>query len=391
MRLTHPDGQEILLSYCTNVHAAQDVAGIVAQLDRFALPIRERLGWAELGLGLWLPASAAAGLADAPAALAGFAKELAVRGLAVVTVNGFPYGDFHAARVKKLVYRPDWADRRRLDYTLALARILAALLPDGVAEGGISTLPLGWRADWSAADRGTAAGHLARLDQELAALRDRTGRTVRVGLEPEPGCVLERSADLAAALPPRSGSGLVGLCLDTCHLAVGFETADRFVAAAAGLGAPIVKVQAASAVQVSRPARNSVRQALRDLAEPRYLHQVRCQGPDGLSGVDDLPEAAAALPADRPWRVHFHVPVHRRHLGVLETTQDVLVDSLATLFGGPHPVTRRLEVETYTWDVLPAAEAAGPREAGVVAGISSELAWTAGQLTALGLEGKTLT
>lgn len=386
VHFSHPDGTDVLLSYCTNVHPAQDVAGLVAQLDRYAVPIRRRLGWPRLGLGLWLPASTAAALAADPIALAAFGKELSSRDLFVVTVNGFPYGDFHSERVKKLVYRPDWSHPLRLAYTLDLAWILAALLPEDAVEGTISTLPLGWRESWRPDEQAAAAGHLSDLARELRLLRQRTGRTIRVGLEPEPGCVIETCEDLArAGLPPEIGDH-VGLCLDTCHLAVGFSDAERFLQAAADAGLGVVKVQAACALQSDRPADGPDRQALWSLAEPRYLHQVRRLRPDGgLDGTDDLPAACRTLDRERPWRVHFHAPVHRTHVGALRTTQPELADALTGLFGGPHPATRHLEVETYTWDVLPP----GAGEADLVAGIAGELSWTADRLTALGLKGET--
>ncbi len=388
VHFSHPDGADVLLSYCTNVHPAQDVAGVVAQLDRYAAPIRRRLGWPRLGLGLWLPASAAAVLAADPVALAAFGRELSTRDLFVVTVNGFPYGDFHGERVKKLVYRPDWSDPRRLAYTLDLARILAALLPGDVTEGTISTLPLGWREGWSEEHHTVALGHLSDLARELRHLRRQTGRNIRVGLEPEPGCVIETCDDLIRAGLPAEIGDHVGLCLDTCHLAVGFSDAGRFLKAAAEAGLSVVKVQAACALEADRPADGPAHEALRSLAEPRYLHQVRRRRPDGgLDGVDDLPDAARTLAADEPWRVHFHAPVHRTHVGALRTTQPELADALAGLFGGPHPATRHLEVETYTWDVLPGAGG----EADLVAGIAGELSWTAGRLTSLGLKGETQT
>lgn len=384
MRFTHPDSSPVLLSYCTNVHAAQDVAGIIAQLDEYALPIRELLGWSRLGLGLWLPAAAAARLAEDPALLDRLRRELSARGLFTATMNGFPYGDFHGERVKKDVYLPSWCDRRRLKYTVDLATVLAALLPQDLDEGAISTLPLGWRNDWLASKQSDAAKLLGELHRELDALAARTGRSISVGLEPEPGCVIERAEDVARHFP-RVGER-VGVCLDTCHLAVGFESPADFLAAlrTAG-GVPLVKLQAASALHARQPGDPRTRAALRSLAHSPYLHQVRTRVGDGLLAADDLPEAAHELPADEPWRVHFHAPLHKDRLGALETTRDVLVDTLAAVFGGPHPLTRHVEVETYTWSVLEP-----PGAAGLVEGIAAELAWTAERLRALELKGDRL-
>ncbi|HTZ45149.1 MAG TPA: hypothetical protein VMB79_14925, partial [Jatrophihabitans sp.] len=152
----------MLPAYCTNVHPAHDLAGLLDQLDRYALPVRERLGADELGLGLWLPAPVAAGLVADPDDLRRLAAELAARGLTVASLNAFPYGDFHAPVVKHAVYLPDWTDRRRLDYTLDCARVLAELLPPE-AEGTLSTLPLGWREPWGPAADAAAERALAEL------------------------------------------------------------------------------------------------------------------------------------------------------------------------------------------------------------------------------------
>ena len=384
MRFTHPDSSPVLLSYCTNVHAAQDVAGILAQLDQYALPIRERLGWPRLGLGLWLPASAAAALAEDRDLLARLRRELSARGLFTATMNGFPYGDFHGKTVKKNVYLPSWCDRRRLKYTVDLAEVLAALLPQDLSQGAISTLPLGWRADWLASKQSDAAKLLGELHRELDALADRTGRSISVGLEPEPGCVIERAQDVAWHLPQVGER--VGVCLDTCHLAVGFESPGEFLAAlrAAG-GAPLVKLQAASALHAERPGRPETRATLSRLAHSPYLHQVRTRAAAGFLAADDLPQAARELPVDAPWRIHFHAPLHKDRLGDLETTREVLVDTLAAVFGGPHPLTRHVEVETYTWSVLEP-----PGAAGLIEGIAAELAWTAERLSGLGMKGDRL-
>ncbi|MFB9837461.1 xylose isomerase, partial [Actinoallomurus acaciae] len=126
MRFRHPDGTLVHLAYCTNVHPAEDLDGVLAQLARYAEPVRERLGAGTLGVGLWLAADVARALAD-EAALARLRRELTARGLEVVTLNGFPYRAFHAPVVKRAVYVPDWTERARLDYTLDLARILQGL------------------------------------------------------------------------------------------------------------------------------------------------------------------------------------------------------------------------------------------------------------------------
>ncbi|MEU6448506.1 metabolite traffic protein EboE [Streptomyces sp. NPDC046979] len=384
MRLTHPDGTTVHLAYCTNVHAAEDLDGVLAQLARYAEPVRERLGADRIGLGLWLAAPVVTALAADRSALDLLRKELDLRGIEVVTLNAFPYAGFHAPTVKKAVYRPDWTERPRLDHTLACARVLAQLLPPDAARGSVSTLPLAWRAPWSPERDDLARRHLDLLAEGLAAVAADTGRTVRVGFEPEPGCLIETTGQAVRRLADADHAWL-GVCVDTCHLAVAFEEpGPALTRLAAAL--PVVKTQASCAVHADRPADPAARAALAAFAERRFLHQTRQTAPGGPLAADDLPEAlAGALPGDDAWRVHYHVPVQRDLPPPLRSTRPELVAALTTLLGGPAALTDHVEVETYTWPVLPGA----PDGGGLVDGLAGELAWTRSTLTALGLTEET--
>jgi hypothetical protein len=388
VRFRHRDGTLVHLAYCTNVHPAESLDGVLAQLDRYALPVRERLGVPRLGLGLWLAADVVAELIADPGAVDRLGQALAERGLEVVTFNGFPYRGFHDEVVKGAVYRPDWTTAERLAYTLELAALLAALLPADAAGGSISTLPLGWRSPWGPAERASAAGRLAELTAGLAAQAGRSGRPVRVGFEPEPGCVVENTTQAAAELSGVDGDWL-GLCLDTCHLAVGFEEPGAALARLDAAGVPVVKAQASCALRVDDPADPATRSLLAGFVEPRFLHQARAHSHGGLSSVDDLDQAlAGGLPAGQPWRVHFHVPLHAPPEPPLASTQDVLAGTLRALLGGDTARTAHIEVETYTWQVLPPAARPGD-DAELVAGIAAELAWTRDRLLELGLKEET--
>ena len=172
MRLRHPDGSLLHVSYCSNVHPADDLDGVTAQLGRYAARVRERLDMPLLGVGLWVAAPA---LADTAAADR-LAAEVRRLGLEVVTLNGFPYQAFHAPVVKRDVYRPSWAEPARSEYTLGLARLLARLLPDDVEEGSISTVPLGWRVGWGAAEDAAARTALEAVAEGLAQAPGRHGQ-----------------------------------------------------------------------------------------------------------------------------------------------------------------------------------------------------------------------
>jgi len=384
VRFRHPDGSVIHLSYCTNVHAAEDLDGVLSQLSRYAEPVRERLGTDRLGLGLWLARPVATRLLADRSALRTLRRELGLRGLEVVSLNAFPYAGFHAPSVKKEVYRPDWTTPERLSYTLDCARVLAALLPDDARRGSVSTLPMAWREPASAQTPLIAGRHLTSLADGLGDLARRTGRTIRVGLEPEPGCLIESTAQ-AAELMAELDRERIGVCLDTCHLAVGFEQPAEALRRLSAAGLDVVKTQASCALEAADPSDAAARAALGRFAERRFLHQTRERAADGrLAAVDDLPQALAGdLPGRGPWRVHFHIPVHERPEPPLGTTRPVLLDSLRALLGGPHAVTDHIEVETYTWSVLPGAREG---DLGLVDGIAAELDWSCRALTALGLQ-----
>ena len=377
MRLRHPDGTVVHLGYCTNVHAAEDLDGVLSQLAGYGEPIRRTLGVDRLGLGLWLARDVVTELSADPAAVRRLRSELSARGLEVVTLNAFPYQGFHDEVVKKAVYLPDWLDEARLRYTVDCARVLAALLPDDVVRGSVSTLPLAWRHPWSLAHADQARHALDRLGAELAAVADKTGRPVRVGLEPEPGCVLEHTA-AAAEFLAGVDSSWIGLCLDTCHLAVAWEDPVAALAGLAAAGVPIVKVQASCALQADRPADPVTRAELTRFTEPRFLHQAKEFSGGQVHSADDLP--ASELPAQGPWRVHYHVPLHADARPPLRTTRDHLVSTLDALFSGPDARCDHIEVETYTWSVLPDSGI------GIVDGIASELSWARDALLAAGLK-----
>ncbi|MEU6005021.1 metabolite traffic protein EboE [Streptomyces sp. NPDC047453] len=386
MRFRHPDGSTVHLAYCTNVHPAETLDGVVAQLRDHCEPVRRRLGRDRLGIGLWLARDAARTLDTDPSALRALRAELDRHGLEVVTLNGFPYQGFGAEEVKYRVYKPDWADAERLDHTTALARILAGLLPDDVGEGSVSTLPLAWRTAYDDTRAERARTALRILAERLDALEELTGRSIRVGLEPEPGCVIETTHDAIAPLTAIAHDR-IGICVDTCHLATSFEDPHTALDALTAAGVPIVKSQLSAALHAEHPHLPDVREALAAFDEPRFLHQTRTVTAAGLRGTDDLGEALGGdvLPDAAPWRAHFHVPLHAAPAEPLTSTLPVLKTALTRLVGGPRPLTRHLEVETYTWQALPSE--LRPRDRGRLAdGIAAELALTRDLLTDLGLK-----
>jgi sugar phosphate isomerase/epimerase len=389
------------LAYCSNVHPYESLAEVRRLLEDCVAAVRALRGLRRASAGLWLSQPVAARLALDAAALQAFRAALSRAGIQLLTLNGFPYEAFHATAVKQRVYRPDWSEPARGTYTLILARILAQCLPDAVTVGTISSLPLGFKPDWTPRKHAQALAHLCRLAAELSEIEQSTGKSIRVCLEMEPGCVLESTLEAVAlfrdelpAAAARAGvaqkavNSHLGICYDVCHQAVMFEEPIESLGALHEAGITVGKIQISSALEAADPDWPAVRGALEAFAEPRYLHQVRTRSRDGrVHGRMDLPEAFAdaSFPPTGPWRVHFHMPVQLRDLpdARLGTTQDEIRKVLAFL--ATHPtLTPHLEVETYTWQVLP--ERLRPETPQRLnAALAAELDWLAAEMRAHGL------
>jgi sugar phosphate isomerase/epimerase len=389
------------LTYCTNIHPGESWEQVFENVRTHVLAVKALVAPDRaFGVGLRLSARAARSLRE-PEQLIAFREFLDQHQLYVFTINGFPYGPFHGEPVKAAVYRPDWREQERARYTRDLAWLLTELLPEGMS-GSISTVPGGFKADLAGPE------HVSRIAQqlveqalELHQLHRQTGRLVTLALEPEPCCMLETtdetlqffatelwsrrsrtwfaeqagvSIDAAEQLLRRH----LGVCLDTCHAAIEFESADETLDRLRAAGIGIFKIQLSTGLRLPEPSLDSLR-ALAAYDEPVYLHQVVAQSSSGqLLRFTDLPEALGdrAARAAAEWRVHFHVPLYRAELGAFGNTQAFLARVLERQ--RQNPVSTQLEVETYTWDVLPPEQRVG----GVVASIARELGWVQARLGA---------
>jgi len=383
------------------VHPGENLPELLNSLKNYIARVRNQRGLRRSGSGLWICASLANELVGDPSAQTSLQNHLSDTGISLFTLNGFPYGDFHAASVKQQVYQPDWSQPARYNYTRQLATILANCMLTGDHEGTISTLPLGYRPDWNADKHRAAMQALCRLAGELHRLHKESGQNIWVCLEMEPGCVLESTSETidfftrqlpAAAEETGTRREFIdrhlGVCYDVCHQAVMFEDPAESIAGLVAAGIEIGKIQISSALEVAHPHENDTRHLLQDFAEPKYLHQVRCRDENGcLQGVMDLPDAFDVKPLHQqhPWRVHFHVPIQTNTLcgSTLGTTQGEIRSVLDFLAAHPdlHP---HLEVETYTWQVLP--EALRPHnDKQLIAGLTAELTWLERELQQRGL------
>ena len=372
------------LTYCTNIHPAKGLCGVRQSLEEYTVALKARLSPnAPLGVGLRLSGEESLELLRGTA-LAEFKAFLSERGLYVFTLNGFPHGSFHGQAVKSQVHAPDWRQPERVAYTLRLIKILAALLPEGL-QGSISTSPLSYAAWVDERDPDTWAvftDNVIQVTQALVRLRQSGGPLIHLDMEPEPDGVIQRSADLVAFYRDhllRHGAPLLAarlgtsedaarahlrehfrVCFDVCHVAVMYEEPGEALALYRDAGLQIGKIQLSSALQLSLPddaaARSALAAALAPFAEGTYLHQVVARTHSGaLKQYPDLPPALADIHNAEviEWRVHFHVPVFLEQAGSFISTQPDILSTLELL--RPDLAGRHLEVETYTWEVLPTA------------------------------------
>jgi sugar phosphate isomerase/epimerase len=370
------------LAYCTNIHRGDDWPQTLASLETHTLAVKERVAPAQpYAIGLRLSDLASRQLSNPPT-LDAFRRWLRENNCYVFTINGFPFGQFHGTKVKEQVYRPDWTHPGRLAYTNRLFDLLAQLVPEGV-EGSVSTLPGSFKEFITSDEqRSQVRGNLWYCLEHIERCAVRHGRKLHLGLEPEPLGLFETSGEtvrffqeMEADRPgdPRLRTFL-GVNYDTCHLAVEYEEPADVVAALQKEGIPISKIHLSSAIQLAPDPES--RAWLRDFADDTYLHQVIARTKEGaLRRHKDLDEALAQPPGDREWRIHFHVPLHATGLAHGQTTVSHLL-SLLDLLAKQPALCSHLEMETYTWEVLPREL----RAASVVEQLVREYDWCLDQL-----------
>ncbi len=388
MRLSHG----LHLAYCTNIHRGESWPEIFAALQRDTLAVRKQVCPDHpYAIGLRLGEQAARQLGQKEA-LASFRQWLESTRCYVFTINGFPYGRFHGTRVKEQVYSPDWTTRERLEYTNLLFDLLAELLPEAV-EGSVSTVPCSFKEFIKSADQVQAMQqNLWRCVEHIAALSARTGKDLHLGLEPEPLCFLETSAETVDFLDemrtqhPGDGrwSRHLGVNYDTCHLAVEYESPPDAFARFREHGIRISKIHLSSALRVQPT--SEARKALTAFADDTYFHQVIERKADGsLRRYRDLDLALrqAESTDDRQsveWRIHFHIPLHSPATPLFENTTDHLLGVLDLLQADPRLCTH-LEMETYTWEVMPPEL----KNRSVISQLVSEYGWCLGELEKRGI------
>lgn len=394
------------LTYCTNIHPGNGWNEVFANLQKFVPTVKSRFAPSSpFGIGLRLSHQESIELLEG-GNLEDFKHFLNKEGLYIFTMNGFPYGAFHGVAVKEKVFGPDWQTEERANYTIRLARILAELLPKGT-EGSISTSPLSYKM-WIDHNDTTAwkkmTQQVIHVVEELVRLRNESGCLIHLDFEPEPDGLIENSSEVikffeswllkdgSRALAEKLGISdddarvlvleHVRMCYDTCHMSAGYEDLETVLDKFAPLGIKIGKVQISSALKVVFPAdvtarKNLLNDLAKEFTEPVYLHQVFEKKSDGsIMRYTDLDKAllSGGGPDVREWRIHFHMPLFVDKYGAFNSTQDEVKRVIAIL--RKKDVTTHLEVETYTWSVLPPE-----LKADLTDSIIEELTWVYDQIT----------
>lgn len=384
------------LAYCTNIHRGETWAQTFDSLQRYTLSVRERVASGRpYAIGLRLSNEASCQLSDR-ATLTAFQRWLEEHECYVFTINGFPYGQFHGTRVKEQVYVPDWTSPDRLAFTNRLFDLLAELLPPGI-EGSVSTVPGSFKEFITTDEQVRQMRyHLWQCVDHVAALSARTGKKLHLGLEPEPLCYLETSAETVQffehlrsdrAYDPRLNEHL-GVNYDTCHMAVEFEEPEAAVKHFRQHNIRLSKIHLSSALKVHPTP--EAREALKSFADDVYFHQVIERCPDGsIQRYRDLDlalshDAGEVDPLAVEWRIHFHIPLHSEPTPLFQNTSDHIVGLLRLLKLTPK-LCSHLEMETYTWEVLPSEL----KNRSVVDQLVREYEWTLGQLDKAGLTAPT--
>jgi hypothetical protein len=384
------------LTYCTNIHAAEGWAQVFENLKRYVPELKNRLHpEGPFGLGLRLANQEAIELLS-DSNLEELVHFLRDSGLYVALINGFPYGWFHERRLKDQVFAPDWHTEDRVSYTLRLIEILSRLLPEEL-DGGISTCPLSYKRwkDSSRPDWDLLVQNIIRTAAALFESKRRDGQDIHLDIEPEPDGLVEttdefiqffekllhagapllaKSAQLSVTQAEDALRRHIAFCYDLCHSTVEFEESRTVVDALRNAGVRIGRVQVSSAVKIGVPSesvgRERVSEHLSKLADPVYLHQII----GDRERYADLPEALDQFQHARSseWRIHYHVPLFMASYGELNSTQAEVRDALAGLRTGE---VRHLEIETYTWSVLPSH-----LKLDIIDSIEREYRWVMAQL-----------
>ncbi len=388
------------LSYCTNIHAGESWVEIFENLKVYLLNIKQKVSEKEpFGIGLRLSYQAAIELSD-KSKLHAFKEWMTLNNVYVFTINGFPYGNFHGETIKDQVHTPDWTTDLRKEYTILLFDILGALVPEHIL-GGISTSPISYKYWYATEERLEdakikACDFLIDVVQHLMDLKNQTGKNMHLDIEPEPDGVIENSEEflhfyndylLKLGVPllmkntncteNESDNAIrehIQLCFDVCHFSIAYEKPVEVIQKMKNNAIKIGKVQISAALKCNVESNNTIEELqsyLRPFREPNYLHQAVIKTSENNSlKFRDLDAAIEAMNVTnfKELRTHYHVPVFLAEYQDLQSTQDDIIETLQ--FWKTNNFTDHLEIETYTWDVLP-----NQMQTDIIDAVTREINW----------------
>jgi hypothetical protein len=388
------------LTYSTLVHQTDNWDQLWKSVNTYLPAVKARVAPNQkFGVCLRTSAPSAEMLSIDPSKRADLKKFFADNDLYLYTANAFVYGVFKKQVIKEDVYEPDWQTSERREYTKQVANLLAELAPEGISPS-IQSAPLGFKPKVTG-DHVVEeyTNNVIDVVAHLVELKKKTGKTVTLGLEPEPRCYLETTdetityfknylftGETAKKLAKKTGLNeadanramreYTGVVFDIGHQSVGYEDIPVSLQKLVDNGVQIVKLQEAASMYIPEVTQKVV-DALQSFAKTIYLSQT-CQKKDGkmtwFLNLEDAFEDWYKNPGPREWRTHFHVPVFLDDLGAFRTTRFALEQALA--FHKKTPLSTHLEIETYTWDVLPDHLKTGD----IVEYVTRELDWVKGQL-----------
>ncbi|OOV19067.1 metabolite traffic protein EboE [Flavobacterium sp. LM4] len=401
--LISPSGH---LSYCTNIHAGESWEAVFKSIETYCIPLKKEVSPDKpFGIGLRLSYQAATELVLGNNLLI-FKEWLSQNEMYVFTMNGFPYGNFHNEPVKDKVHLPDWTSNDRLNYTRLLFTILSQLLPSGI-EGGISTSPLSYKY-WHTTEvdlikaKQVATKQLVEVVTQLVEFYETKGIMMHLDIEPEPDGIIENSDEYIAFFEDyllSEGAVLLAstldcallqaqeymrnhiqLCYDVCHFAIGFEESEEVIQKMEKHDLKIGKLQISAALKCTASANvtiDELQECLRTFDEPTYLHQAVIKTINGeFLKFNDLKNGIEAMKRTdfKELRTHFHVPIFVEDYQRLQSTQNDIITILQSW--RKKEFTRHLEVETYTWQVLPVH-----LQTDLAKSIERELKWVMNRVT----------
>ncbi|HZJ31990.1 MAG TPA: metabolite traffic protein EboE, partial [Vicinamibacterales bacterium] len=319
------------LTYSTLVHQTDNWDQLWKSVNTYLPAVKARVAPHEkFGVCLRTSAPSIELLSTEPGKVADLKQFFADQDLYLYTANAFVYGVFKKQVIKEDVYEPDWATPERREYTKKVANLLAELAPEGV-NPSIQTAPLGFKPKVTGDDVVEAyTSNVIDVVAHLVDLKKRTGKTVTLGLEPEPRCYLETtdetityfknrlfSGETAKRLAQKTGlneadaaqamRSYMGVVFDIGHQSVGYEDIPASLQKLVDNGVQIVKLQEAASMHIPDVTQDKV-DALQTFAKTIYLSQT-CQKKDGkmtwFLNLEDAFEDWSRNPGPREWRTHF--------------------------------------------------------------------------------------